>query len=247
MKFKGSVALITGASKGIGAQIAYQLAKDGLTVIVNYSHSKDKAEELCERIKAEGGSCEVCGFDVSDFDQVGDAVSEIIKNHKRIDYLVNNAGITDDDLIMRMDKEKIDRVIDVNLKGALYCSKHVSRWMIKSRFGVIVNISSIIGLMGNAGQSNYAASKAGLIGLTKSLAKELGARNIRVNAVAPGYIETDMTAVLNDDQKKALADNIALKRLGTVEDVANLVEFLLSEDASYITGEVINISGGLYI
>ena len=247
MKFKGSVALITGASKGIGAQIAYQLAKDGLTVIVNYSHSKDKAEELCERIKAEGGSCEVCGFDVSDFDQVSDAVSEIIKNHKRIDYLVNNAGITDDDLIMRMDKEKIDRVIDVNLKGALYCSKHVSRWMIKNRFGVIVNISSIIGLMGNAGQSNYAASKAGLIGLTKSLAKELGARNIRVNAVAPGYIETDMTAVLNDDQKKALADNIALKRLGTVEDVANLVEFLLSEDASYITGEVINISGGLYI
>ncbi|WP_025270286.1 3-oxoacyl-[acyl-carrier-protein] reductase [Hippea sp. KM1] len=247
MNFKGSVALITGSSRGIGAQIAYQLSKKGLTVIVNYSYNRDMALKLCDRITSEGGRCDAVGFDVADFDASGEAIKQIASRYGSIDYLINNAGITRDNLIMRMNKEDIDRVIDVNLKGALNCIKHVSRYMIKKRFGVIVNISSIIGLMGNAGQANYAASKAGLIGLTKSLARELGGRNIRVNAVAPGYIETDMTAVLNDEQKKALIGNIALGRLGSVEDVANLVEFLLSEEASYITGEVINISGGLYI
>ncbi|AEA34174.1 3-oxoacyl-[acyl-carrier-protein] reductase [Hippea maritima] len=247
MMFKGSVALVTGASRGIGAQIAYQLAMRGLTVIINYSSSKDKALKLCDKITSKGGKCEAIGFNVADFDGAGEAIKRIANKYGSIDYLINNAGITKDNLIMRMNKEDIDSVIDVNLKGAINCIKHVSKYMIKKRFGVIVNISSIIGLMGNAGQSNYAASKAGLIGLTKSLAKELGGRNIRVNAVAPGYIETDMTAALSEEQKKALMDNIALGRLGSVEDVANLVEFLLSEESSYITGEVINISGGLYI
>ncbi|WP_035586418.1 3-oxoacyl-[acyl-carrier-protein] reductase [Hippea jasoniae] len=247
MRFEGKVALVTGASRGIGAQIAYQLATKGIFVVINYSSSQQHAKEVAQRIKRDGGDCEIVQFDVSNFSEVESATKEIIAKHKRIDYLINNAGVADDNLIVKMSQQQIDRVIDINLKGALNCSRHVSRYMIKNKFGVIINISSVIGLMGNAGQANYAASKAGLIGLTKSLARELGSRNIRVNAIAPGYIETDMTEKLNILQKKALLNSIALKRLGSVEDVANLVEFLISEEASYITGEVINISGGLYI
>ncbi len=247
MKFKGEVALITGASRGIGSQIAYKLAMRGIVVLINYSRSEEAALKLAQDIRREGGVCDVVKFDVSNFDEVGSAVEDVIKKHKRIDYLVNNAGITKDNLILRMSKDEIDTVIDINLKGALNCSRHVGKYMVKNKFGVIVNISSVVALMGNAGQSNYSASKAGLIGLTKSLARELGSRNIRVNAVAPGYIETEMTEKLNVLQKKALMGNLVIKRLGTPEDVANVVEFLLSEEASYITGEVINVSGGLYI
>ena len=247
MKFKGEVALITGASRGIGSQIAYKLAMRGIVVLINYSRSEEAALKLAQDIRREGGVCDVVKFDVSNFDEVGSAVEDVIKKHKRIDYLVNNAGITKDNLILRMSKDEIDAVIDINLKGALNCSRHVGKYMVKNKFGVIVNISSVVALMGNAGQSNYSASKAGLIGLTKSLARELGSRNIRVNAVAPGYIETEMTEKLNVLQKKALMGNLVIKRLGTPEDVANVVEFLLSEEASYITGEVINVSGGLYI
>ncbi len=247
MMFKGSVALITGASRGIGAEIAYRLALKGITVIINYSKSLDKANELSQKIRREGGSCDLARFDVSNFEDVARAVEGIIEKYKRIDYLVNNAGITRDNLILRMSREDIDSVIDTNLKGALICSRHVSKYMIKNKFGVIVNISSVVGLMGNAGQANYSASKAGVIGLTKSLARELGSRNIRVNAVAPGYIETEMTEKLNVLQRKALISNLVIKRLGSTEDVANVVEFLLSEASSYITGEVINVSGGLYI
>ncbi len=247
MRFSGEVALITGASRGIGAQIARQLASRGLKVIANYSRSREDAVRLQQEIRKDGGECEIIQFDVSNFAAVGEAIGELIKKYKRIDYLVNNAGVTADNLILKMSEEEFDRVLQINLKGAFNCSRHVSRWMIKKRFGVIVNITSVVGLMGNAGQANYAASKAGLIGLTKSLAKELGSRNIRVNAVAPGFIETEMTEKLNIIQKKALINSIALKRLGKPEDVANLVEFLMSEEASYITGEVINISGGLYI
>ncbi len=247
MKFKGEVALITGASRGIGSQIAYKLAMRGIVVLINYSRSEEAALKLAQDIRREGGICDVVKFDVSNFDEVGSAVEDVIKKHKRIDYLVNNAGITKDNLILRMSKDEIDTVIDINLKGALNCSRHVGKYMVKNKFGVIVNISSVVALMGNAGQSNYSASKAGLIGLTKSLARELGSRNIRVNAVAPGYIETEMTEKLNVLQKKALMGNLVIKRLGTPEDVANVVEFLLSEEASYITGEVINVSGGLYI
>ncbi len=247
MKFAGKIALISGASRGIGAQMARQLAQRGIKVIINYFKNTDAAASLQQEIRREGGECEIMQFNVSDFEETKNAVSNIIEKNKRIDYLVNNAGITADNLILKMGEDEFGRVIDVNLKGAFNCTKHVSKWMIKHKFGVIVNMASVVGLMGNAGQSNYAASKAGLIGFTKSLAKELGSRNIRVNAVAPGFIETEMTEKLNIIQKKSLIGSIALKRLGTTKDVANLVEFLLSENASYITGEVINISGGLYI
>ncbi len=247
MRFAGEVALISGASRGIGSKIATYVAKRGIKVIANYSKNTDAAMELQQTIRRDGGECEIMQFNVADFEETKEAVDEIIKKYKRIDYLVNNAGITSDNLILKMSEEEFDKVINVNLKGAFNCSKHVSRWMIKHRFGVIVNVSSVIGLMGNAGQSNYAASKAGIIGFTKSLARELGSRNIRVNAIAPGFIETEMTEKLNIIQKKSLISSIALRRLGSADDVANLVEFLLSEEASYITGEVINISGGLYI
>ncbi len=247
MKFKGNVALITGASRGIGAEIAYSLSLKGITILINYSKSEESAVEIAQRIRREGGNCDIVKFDVSNYDEVESAVKDIANKYKKIDYLVNNAGVTKDNLILRMTKDEISEVLDINLKGAINCCKHVSRYMVKNKFGVIVNISSVVGLMGNAGQVNYAASKAGLIGLTKSLARELGSRNIRVNAVAPGYIETEMTEKLNVLQRKALMSNLVIKRLGKPEDVANVVEFLLSEEASYITGEVINISGGLYI
>ncbi len=247
MSFSGSVAVVTGGSKGIGASIAKSLAKRGLKVVINYSSSEDDAFALSENIKKDGGSCDILRFNVADFEESGSAFNEIIGKYKRIDYLVNNAGITADNLMLRMKEDEFDRVIAVNLKGVFNCTKHVIKPMIKNRFGSIVNISSVIGLMGNAGQANYAASKAGVIGLTKSLAKELGSRNIRINAIAPGFIETSMTRKLNILQRKVLIDSIALKRLGKPEDVANLAVFLLSDEAGYITGETINISGGLYI
>ncbi|HEX13705.1 MAG: 3-oxoacyl-[acyl-carrier-protein] reductase [Desulfurella sp.] len=247
MGYKGSVAIISGASKGIGAAIAVELAKKGLNVIINYNASEEQAMKLSETIKKEQGKCEIKKFDVSNFAEVEAAFAEVVDKYKTIDYLVNNAGIVSDNLIIKMKEEEFDRVIKTNLYGVFNCSKIAAKYMIKQKFGVIVNISSIIGIFGNAGQSNYAASKAGIIGFTKSLAKELGSRNIRVNAVAPGFIETDMTESLNIIQKKLLTDKISLKRLGSGEDIANVVAFLLSEESSYITGEVINVSGGLTI
>lgn len=247
MSYKGDVVLITGASKGIGAAIAIELAEKGLNVIVNYNTSQEKAIALNEVIRKNQGKCEIKKFDVSNYSEVEAAFDEIIDKYKKIDYLVNNAGVVADNLIIKMKEEEFDKVIKTNLYGTFNCSKIASKYMIKQRFGVIINISSIIGQMGNAGQTNYAASKAGIIGLTKSLSKELGSRNIRVNAIAPGFIETDMTDNLNVIQKKILTDKIALKRLGKGSDVAHLVSFLLSEEASYITGEVISINGGLSI
>ncbi len=247
MSFSGNIAVVTGASKGIGASIAEYLAKRGLKVIINYSSSEDSAFAVSENIKKDGGSCDILRFNVVDFEESKDAFDEIIGKYKKIDYLVNNAGITADNLMLRMKEEEFDRVIAVNLKGVFNCTKHAVKSMIKNKFGSIVNISSVVGLMGNAGQANYAASKAGVIGLTKSLAKELGSRNIRINAIAPGFIETSMTKKLNILQRKMLVDSIALKRLGKPEDVANLAAFILSDEAGYITGETINISGGLYI
>lgn len=247
MGYKGDVVVITGASKGIGASIAIELAKKGLSVIINYNSSEDKAIAVSELIKKEQGKCEIKKFDVSNFAEVEKAFEEIIDKYKKIDYLVNNAGIVSDNLIIKMKEEEFDKVVRLNLYGTFNCSKVAAKYMLKQKFGVIVNVSSIVGLFGNAGQSNYAASKAGIIGFTKSLAKELGSRNIRVNAVAPGYIETDMTNNLNLIQKKFLTDRIALKRLGSGQDVANLVAFLLSDEASYITGETIGINGGLSI
>ncbi len=247
MSYKGNVAIITGASRGIGAAIAIELAKKGLNVIINYNSNEEKAIAVSETIKKDQGKCEIKKFDVSNSVQVEAAFAEIIDKYKSIDYLVNNAGIVSDNLIIKMKDDEFDRVIKTNLYGAFNCSKIAAKYMLKQKFGVILNITSIIGIMGNAGQSNYAASKAGIIGLTKSLAKELGSRNIRVNAIAPGFIETDMTENLNIIQRKFLVDKIALKRLGTSEDVANLATFLISEEASYITGEVISINGGLSI
>lgn len=247
MSFSGNIAVVTGGSKGIGASIAKSLAKRGLKVFINYSSSEDDALAVSENIKKDGGLCDILRFNVADFEESKSAFNEIIGKYKKIDYLVNNAGITADNLILKMAEDEFDRVMAVNLKGVFNCTKHVIRSMMKNRFGAIVNISSVVGLMGNAGQANYAASKAGVIGLTKSLAKELGSRNIRINAVAPGFIETSMTKKLNILQRKVLIDSIALKRLGKPEDVANLAVFLLSDEAGYITGETINISGGLYI
>jgi 3-oxoacyl-[acyl-carrier protein] reductase len=247
MGYKGDVVVITGASKGIGVSIAIELAKKGLSVIMNYHSSEEKAIAVSELIKKEQGKSEIKKFDVSNFAEVEKAFEEIIDKYKKIDYLVNNAGIVSDNLIIKMKEEEFDKVVRLNLYGTFNCSKVAAKYMLKQRFGVIVNISSIVGLFGNAGQSNYAASKAGIIGFTKSLAKELGSRNIRVNAVAPGFIETDMTDGLNIIQKKFLTDKIALKRLGSSQDVANLVAFLLSEEAGYITGETIGINGGLSI
>lgn len=247
MSYKGDIVLVTGGSKGIGADIAFNLARKGLTVILNFNTNEEKALAVSEQIKKEQGKCEIKKFDVSNFEEVEMAINEIVDKYKKIDYLVNNAGIVADNLLIKMKEDEFDKVIQTNLYGTFNCSKAALKYMIKQKFGVIVNIASVIGVMGNAGQVNYAASKAGIIGFTLSLAKEVGSRNIRVNAIAPGFIETDMTNSLNILQKKLLTDKIPLRRLGSGEDVANLVAFLLNEEASYITGEVIKISGGLSI
>ena len=222
----GKVAVVTGASRGIGRQIAISMAKEGAVVIVNYNGSAAKAEEVVKEITEAGGQAEAVQCNVSDI-------------------LVNNAGITRDNLLMKMSEEEFDAVIDTNLKGAFNCIKHVSRQMLKQKSGRIINISSVSGVMGNAGQANYCASKAGVIGLTKSVAREIGSRGITVNAIAPGFIDTEMTAVLPDDVKKAMGEQIPLKRFGTTEDVAQAAVFLASDRAAYITGQVLCVDGGM--
>ena len=244
--FSGKVSLVTGASQGIGEAIALELAQAGAEVIL-LDIQMDKLEEVTQRIQQAGGKAAAYEVDVSQFDQVADVIGTVIKNHGKVDHLVNNAGITRDNLLMRMKEEEWDAVISVNLKGIFNLSKAVIRPMMSNRYGRIVNISSVVGMMGNAGQTNYSASKAGLIGFTKSLARELGPRNVTVNAVAPGYIQTAMTDALTEDQRAALMKTIAIPRLGTPGDVADAVTFLAGPKASYITGVVINVSGGLYI
>jgi 3-oxoacyl-[acyl-carrier protein] reductase len=239
------VALITGASTGIGKAIALTLAKAGYYVVINYIGPVEAADEVVELIKADGGDGFHIMCDISDYDAVEAMMKEIIKETGGIDVLVNNAGITKDQLMLRMSERDFSLVIDINLKGTFNCVKHVTRSMFKQRSGCIVNISSVIGLVGNIGQVNYAASKAGVIGMTKSLAREYAARNIRVNAVAPGFIATEMTNSLADDVKKAIVDKIPLNRLGTPEDVANVVAFLASDNAKYMTGQVLAIDGGM--
>ena len=244
------VALVTGAAQGIGAACARRLAQDGCAIVVNHhsSSSADKAAALVEEIKKEYGVPAIAlQADVSDADAVAEMVNEIKATYGRIDILVNNAGITRDTLLMRMKPEQFDAVIDTNLGGTFNCMRNVVPIMVKQRRGRIVNISSIVGVYGNAGQVNYAASKAGVIGMTKSAAKELGARNITVNAVAPGFITTAMTEALDDAAENALTSRIASGRLGTPEDVAAAVAFLASEDASYITAQVLGVDGGLSI
>ena len=239
------VALITGATRGIGREIAFTLGKNGYEVVINYRSENQDLEDTIELFKKEGIKFYTVKGDVSSFEESERFVKEAIEKAGKIDVLVNNAGITKDTLIARMKKEDFESVIDVNLVGTFNVTKNVISHMIKNRKGRIINISSVVGVSGNAGQTNYSASKAGIIGFTKSLAKEVGSRNILVNAVAPGFIETDMTDVLKDEVKDAIGKQIPLKRMGTPEDVANVVSFLASEKSNYITGQVINIDGGM--
>lgn len=245
MNLCGKVALVTGGGRGIGRQIALTLAGYGATVIVNYNGSREKAEEAAAMIREQGGQAEAALCNVSDYDASKEMIEDIVKRYGRLDILVNNAGITRDNLIMKMSEEEFDAVIDTNLKGSFLCAKHVSRQMLKQKSGRIINISSVSGVMGNAGQANYCASKAGVIGLTKSLARELGSRGITVNAVAPGFIETEMTEHLPEDIRKTMAGQIPLKRFGRTEDIAETVAFLSSDPAGYITGQVIQVDGGM--
>lgn len=242
---KNKVALITGATRGIGRQIAITLANSGFDIVVNYRKENTDLEETKKQIEEIGRKCLAVQGDVSNYEECEKFVKEAIEEYGKIDVLVNNAGITKDNLLMRMKKEDFQDVLNVNLVGTFNVTKNVIAYMMKARSGRIINISSVVGIAGNAGQTNYSASKAGIIGFTKSLAKEVASRNILVNAVAPGFIETNMTNVLKDEIKENIAKSIPLKRMGKAEDVANVVKFLASEESSYITGQVINVDGGM--
>ncbi len=242
---ENKVALITGATRGIGREIALELAANGFDIAVNYRSKKDIPEDLKKEIESHNVRCEFVQADVSNFEQCESMVKDAIDKFGRIDVLVNNAGITRDGLIMRMKKEDFEAVIDVNLVGTFNVTRNVIPYMIKQRSGRIISLSSVVGVAGNAGQTNYSASKAGVIGFTKSLAKEVASRNILVNAVAPGFIDTDMTKVLSDSVKEGINAQIPLRRMGSPREVAKVVKFLASEDSSYVTGQVINIDGGM--
>ncbi len=241
------IALVTGASRGIGAQIAKSLAKEGAAVIINYNGSEEKAQAVADEITADGGRAEIYQCSVSDFTACGEMIQDIIKKYGRIDILVNNAGITRDGLLMKMSEEDFDAVIDTNLKGAFNTIRHMSRYFLKQKSGKIINISSVSGILGNAGQANYSASKAGVIGLTKSVARELASRGINVNAIAPGFIATDMTEAMTDEAKAKMTETIPLKRIGETKDIANMAVFLASDKSDYITGQVFAVDGGMTI
>ncbi|NBK96496.1 MAG: 3-oxoacyl-[acyl-carrier-protein] reductase [Clostridia bacterium] len=242
---ENKVAFISGASRGIGKAIAIQLAKEGYHVVINYCGNKQKAEQVCETCKQYNVDAMCIQADVSDYAQVEQMVKQVVDKYGHIDVLVNNSGITKDNLLLRMSESDFSDVIDVNLKGCFHCIKHVSKVMMKQRSGSIINMASVIGLVGNIGQANYAASKAGIIGLTKASAKELAARGIRVNAIAPGFIDTEMTQILSDDVKAKIMESIPLKQFGSVEDVANMVVFLASDKSRYVSGQVLNVDGGM--
>ena len=245
MLLDGKTALVTGASRGIGRAIALRLAAEGARVAINYAGNVKAAEEVKAAVEAAGGAAILCQADISDSAAVEAMVADVVKEFGTIDILVNNAGITRDTLLMRMKDEDFAKVLDTNLKGVFYCTKAVAKLMMKKRSGRIVNMASVVGLVGNAGQTNYAAAKAGVIGFSKSAAKELASRGITVNVVAPGFIGTDMTAVLPEAVKEKTLAGIPLGKMGEPEDVANAVLFLASDQASYITGQVVNVDGGM--
>ena len=245
MEEERKIVLITGASRGIGKETAKVYAENGYDVAINYVSEKTDVEGIKKEFQDMGVKCLMIKADVSTEEDVNNMVEKVISEFGKIDVLVNNAGITKDTLLMRMSKEDFDKVIDINLKGTFLVTKAVSKYMMKKRCGSIINLASVVGVAGNSGQSNYSASKAGIIGFTKSIAKELASRNIRANAVAPGFIETDMTNVLKDEVKESIGNQIPLKRMGTAREVAEVIYFLGTEKSSYITGQVINIDGGM--
>ena len=242
---KNKIALITGAGRGIGRAIAIALAKEGAEVVINYNGSEERAKEVKQTIEEIGGKASMYKCNVSDFAACEAMIKDIIKEYGHLDILVNNAGITKDGLLMKMSEEDFDKVLDTNSKGTFHTIRAALRQMIRQRSGRIINMASVVGVSGNAGQANYAASKAGVIGLTKTAAREVASRGITVNAVAPGFIETDMTEVLPEKIKEASAAQIPLGKFGKAEDVANAVAFLASEDAGYITGQVLHVDGGM--
>ena len=239
------VVVVTGASRGIGKEIALKYAENGYNVAINYVSDKTNVEELEKEFKEKGAEALIVKADVSKSEQVQEFIKAVIEKYGKIDVLVNNAGITRDMLLMRMKEEDFDKVIEINLKGTFLVTKEVVPYMMKKRDGKIISLSSVVGVTGNAGQCNYSASKAVIIGFTKSIAKELASRNIRANAVAPGFIDTDMTNVLSDEVKENINKQIPMRRMGTAREIANVVYFLGSEESSYITGQVINIDGGM--
>lgn len=246
-ELSGKVALVTGASRGIGRAIALKLADRGAVVLVNYNGSRERALEVAEEIAEKGGMAEAVGCDVSDFAACGSMIEELIKKYGHIDILVNNAGITRDSLILRMKEEEFDQVVNTNLKGAFNTIRHLSRHLLKQKSGKIINISSVSGVLGNAGQANYSASKAGVIGLTKSVARELASRGICVNAVAPGFVATEMTERMPEKTREAAVSMVPMGRMGKPEDIAELVTFLAGSGADYITGQVLCVDGGMSI
>lgn len=245
---KKPLALVTGGSRGIGAAISRKLASDGFHVLVNFASSEERARKVVDGIIAAGGSAELCGFNVASSVEVDEALDRVAKAHgSPLAVLVNNAGITIDGLLMRLKDEDLDKTLDVDLKGAIYCTRAATRGMMRARAGSIIQISSVIGEMGNAGQGAYSAAKAGLIGFTKSVAKELGSRGVRANVITPGFVATDMTQDLTEAQKEGMLRNIPLGFVAEPEDVANVVAFLASSASRYITGQVIGVNGGLYM
>lgn len=241
----GRTALVTGAGRGIGREIALTLARDGVDIAVNYNSSESAARETAEQIEAMGRKAVLLPCDVADFKASGEMVQRAVESLGRLDILINNAGITRDNLLLRMTEKEFDAVLDTNLKGCFHLIRHVAKVMLKQRYGRIVNLSSISGVLGNAGQANYSASKAGIIGLTKSAARELASRNITVNAIAPGFIDTEMTKDLSDSVKESILAQIPMRRFGSTKDIAEAAKFLVSDYAAYITGQVIQINGGM--
>ena len=239
------VALVTGASRGIGRQISLTLAKEGMFVVVNYCGSEARAKNVLEEIRKNGGDGVLYQCDVADYQQTEAMAKELIKSYGHVDVLVNNAGITRDNLILRMSEEEFDAVVETNLKGCFHTIRHLSRYFLKQKSGKIINIASVSGVLGNAGQANYAASKAGIIGLTKTVARELASRGITVNAVAPGFVHTEMTEVLSEKVKEGATAQIPLGKFGETEDIANAAAFLASDEARYITGQTLHIDGGM--